>query len=134
MKKIAFIGAGSLQFTSSCVRDLLTFPAFEECEFALMDINPQNLANIEKIVKTIIEKMNKPKCKVSITTDRAEALRGADGVLCTVFNGDIDIWQYDIIIPKKIRRGHKHRRHTLSLRNIPRAEKYPASSRYLPRY
>ena len=66
MKKIAFIGAGSLQFTSSCVRDLLTFPAFEECEFALMDINPQNLANIEKIVKTIIEKMNKPKCKVSI--------------------------------------------------------------------
>ena len=101
MKKIAFIGAGSLQFTSSCVRDLLTFPAFEECEFALMDINPQNLANIEKIVKTIIEKMNKPKCKVSITTDRAEALRGADGVLCTVFNGDIDIWQYDIIIPKK---------------------------------
>lgn len=66
-----------------------------------MDINPQNLANIEKIVKTIIERMNKPKCKVSTTTDRAEALRGADGVLCTVFNGDIDIWQYDIKIPKK---------------------------------
>ena len=37
MKKISFIGAGSLQFTSSCVRDLLTFPNFKECEFALMD-------------------------------------------------------------------------------------------------
>ena len=46
MKKIAFIGAGSLQFTSSCIRDLLTFPAFEECEFALMDTNADNLKNI----------------------------------------------------------------------------------------
>ena len=55
MKKFAFIGAGSLQFTSSCIRDLLTFPAFSECEFALMDTNAQNLKNIEKVVKRIIE-------------------------------------------------------------------------------
>ena len=58
MKKFAFIGAGSLQFTTSCVRDLLTFPAFEECEFALMDINPDNLTRIEDIVKAIVEKMD----------------------------------------------------------------------------
>ena len=48
MKKIAFIGAGSLQFTSSCVRDLLTFPAFEECEFALMDINATKACSIAR--------------------------------------------------------------------------------------
>lgn len=101
MKKFAFIGAGSLQFTSSCVRDLLTFPSFEECEFALMDINADNLANIAKVVKTIIEKMNKPKCIVTTTMDRAKALKGADGVLCTVFNGDVDVWRYEIEIPKK---------------------------------
>ena len=101
MKKFAFIGAGSLQFTSSCVRDLLTFPAFEECEFALMDTNSENLANIKKVVERIVCEMDKPKCRVTASSDRSEALRGADGVLCTVFNGDIDIWQYDIIIPKK---------------------------------
>ena len=101
MKKFAFIGAGSLQFTSSCVRDLLTFPAFSECEFALMDTNADNLKNIEKVVLSIIEKMNCPKCKVTVTQDRTEALKDADAVLCTVFNGDIDIWQYDILIPKK---------------------------------
>lgn len=101
MKKFAFIGAGSLQFTSSCIRDLLTFPAFSECEFALMDTNAQNLKNIEKVVNRIIENMNCPKCIVTATTDRKEALKDADGVLCTVFNGDIDIWQYDITIPKK---------------------------------
>lgn len=101
MKKFAFIGAGSLQFTSSCVRDLLTFPSFRECEFALMDINPENLKNIGKVVRKIVENMDCPSCIVTETTDRAEALRNADGVLCTVFNGDIDIWQYDITIPKK---------------------------------
>lgn len=101
MKKFAFIGAGSLQFTSSCVRDLLTFPAFSECEFALMDVDAKNLANIEKVVKCIIEKMDKPKCIVTTTMSRMEALKDADAVLCTVFNGDVDIWQYDITIPKK---------------------------------
>ena len=101
MKKFAFIGAGSLQFTSSCVRDLLTFPAFKESEFMLMDINAEILKRIEGIVNTIIEKMDCPKCVVKTTMDRAEALKDADGVLCTVFNGDIDIWQYDITIPKK---------------------------------
>ena len=101
MKKIAFIGAGSLQFTTSCVRDLLTFLAFRECEFALMDLSEHNLNHIEKIVKTIIERMECPGCKVTATMSREEALKGADGVLCTVFNGDIDIWEHDILIPKK---------------------------------
>lgn len=101
MKKFAFIGAGSLHFTSSCVRDLLTFPAFKESEFMLMDINSDNLQRIEKVVNTIIKEMDCPECVVTTTMDRKEALKGADGVLCTVFNGDIDIWQYDITIPKK---------------------------------
>ncbi|MBE7059570.1 MAG: alpha-glucosidase/alpha-galactosidase [Ruminococcaceae bacterium] len=101
MKKFAFIGAGSLQFTSSCVRDLLTFPAFRQCEFWLMDINADNLKNIEKVVKRIVEEMDCPDCKVVPTMSRNEALMGADGVLCTVFNGDVDIWRYEIEIPKK---------------------------------
>lgn len=101
MKKIAFIGAGSLQFTSSCVRDLLNFPSFRECEFALMDINTENLKNIGKVVKKIVDVMGCSSCTVTETTNRAEALKDADGVLCTVFNGDIDIWQYDITVPKK---------------------------------
>lgn len=101
MKKFAFIGAGSLQFTTSCVRDLLTFPAFKDAEFALMDTNSDNLRRITDIVKTIVEKMNCPQAKITPTTNRKEALGGANGVLCTVFNGDIDVWQHDILIPKK---------------------------------
>lgn len=101
MKKFVFIGAGSLQFTSSTMRDLLTFPAFRDCEIALMDINQKNLDRIYQVCIKIREAMKCPDCKITATTDRAEALKGADGVLCTVFNGDVDIWRYDIEIPKK---------------------------------
>ena len=101
MKKFAFIGAGSLQFTTATTRDLLTFPAFSDCEITLMDINEENLENVYQVCLKIKEAMNCPECKITKTTDRAEALKGADGVLCTVFNGDVDIWRYDIEIPKK---------------------------------
>lgn len=102
MKKFAFIGAGSLKFTSRCVRDLLLFPAFDACEFALMDINRHNLDYMVKVVNKILHEMGREDaCKVTATMDRAEALKGADGVLCTVFNGDIDVWQHEILIPKK---------------------------------
>ena len=37
--------------------------------------------------------------QITPTQSRAEALSGADGVLCTVFNGGIDVWRYDIEIP-----------------------------------
>lgn len=100
MKKIAFIGAGSYGFTRNLVRDLMTFPAFEDCELALMDIDPVRLERIEAAVRKIVTVMGKP-AKITTTLNRAEALTGADGVLCTVFNGDIDIWRYDIEVPKK---------------------------------
>ena len=101
MKKFTFIGAGSLQFTTSCMRDLLTFPAFRDCEIALMDVNRENLDNVYRVCLRIREAMNCPDCKITTTMDRVEALRGADAVLCTVFNGGIDIWRHDIEVPKK---------------------------------
>ncbi len=98
--KIAFIGAGSLQFTTSCMRDLLTYPAFKGAEFALMDTNKRNLEDIARCCEKIKDVMD-PTCTISKTMDRTEALKGADGVLCTVFNGDVDIWRHEIEIPKK---------------------------------
>ena len=101
MKKFAFIGAGSLQFTTSCICDLLHFDAFRPCEIRLMDSNPDHLKMIEKVVKRIAEPMDCPDCKIIATDSRIEALKDADGVLCTVFNGDVEIWRHEIGIPKK---------------------------------
>lgn len=100
MKKFAFIGGGSFGFTRTLVKDLLTFPAFADAHIALMDIDPERLDAIYRAVKKIIAAGNYP-ATVSATTNRVEALTGADGVLCTILNGDVDVWQYDILIPKK---------------------------------
>ncbi len=100
MKKIAFIGAGSHVFTRSIVRDLLLFPSFEECEIALMDIHEKRLADVAACCRKLVSDLGSH-AEVTVTMSRAEALSGADGVLCTVFNGDIDIWRQDLEIPMK---------------------------------
>ncbi|NLX71270.1 MAG: alpha-galactosidase [Clostridiales bacterium] len=99
-KKIAFIGAGSFGFTRSLVRDILTYPALEDCTIALMDIDEERLGFIKTAVDKIIAAGNYP-AKVIATTDRAEALKGADGVVCTILAGGVQVWRHDIEIPKK---------------------------------
>ncbi len=100
MKKIAFIGAGSFGFTRGLVKDILSFPALADSTIALMDIDDERLAIIKKAVEKIIAAGNYP-ASVIATKDRAEALQGADGVLCTILSGGIDVWRNDIEIPKK---------------------------------
>jgi len=96
MKKFAFIGGGSFGFTRNLVKDLLTFPAFRDAHIVLMDIDPERLDYIHQAVRKII-KAGKYPAKVTATTDRVKALKGADGVLCTILSGDVDVWQHDIL-------------------------------------
>ncbi len=100
MKKIAFIGAGSFGFTRGLVKDILSFPALSDCTIALMDIDPERLASIKKAVDKIVSAGKYP-AKVIATMDRAEALKDADGVLCTILAGGVNVWRYDVEIPKK---------------------------------
>ena len=99
-KKIAFIGAGSFGFTRGLVRDILTFPALSDATLALMDIDQERLDFITSAVKKIIEAGNYP-AKVISTLDRKEALDGADGVVCTILQGGVDVFASDIEIPMK---------------------------------
>lgn len=99
-RKIAFIGAGSFGFTRCLVRDILTFPAFRDATITLMDIDPQRLDSITRAVKRIVAQGGYP-AQVAATTDRREALTGADGVLITILAGGVDVWQHDILIPQK---------------------------------
>ena len=99
-RKIAFIGAGSFGFTRSLVRDILSFPAFQDATIALMDIDPERLDAIRRACDRIVEEGKYP-AKVVATLDRKEALMGADGVITTILQGGCDVWQHDILIPKK---------------------------------
>ena len=100
MTKVAFIGAGSFGFTRKLVTDVLTFPLLEDATIALMDIDPERLKYITKAVERIVKEGNYA-AKVVSTTDRREALDGANAVICTILCGDVDVWQHDILIPKK---------------------------------
>ena len=100
MLKIAFIGAGSLGFTRGLVRDILTFPLLKDATLSLMDIDAERLEFAQKAVQRIVDLGEYP-ATVEATMDRAEALRGADAVLCTILAGGVDVWQHDILIPKK---------------------------------
>lgn len=99
-KKLAFIGAGSFGFTRELIRDILSFPALSDCELVLMDIDADRLKYIKRAVDRIIEAGNYP-AKAVATMDRKEALQGADGVVCTILEGGVEVWQHDILIPKK---------------------------------
>ena len=98
--KITFLGAGSVNFTRSVYKDILTFPALREAEICLMDIDQELLSAILACCERIREAMG-AHTRFLPTTDREEALRVADAVIITVFNGDVDVWRHEIEIPKK---------------------------------
>lgn len=98
MKKFAFIGAGSMVFTRNLVMDLLHFEHFRDAELCLMDIDEKRLAYAEKCIEKVVRTMQVP-AHITTTTDRRRALEGADGVVCTVFNGDTDISKLEVDIP-----------------------------------
>ncbi len=100
MAKIAFIGAGSFEFTRTLIKDLLTFPLLQDATLMLMDINAERLEYIKQAVERIIREGRYP-ARVVTTSNRRQALKGADAVICTILAGDVSIWQYDITIPKQ---------------------------------
>jgi len=100
MAKIVFIGAGSLGFTRGLVRDCLTFPSMRDGHFALVDVHPGRLELSRQACQKLVDAGNYP-ARVTATTDRKKALKGADAVMITILAGGVDVWQHDVLIPKK---------------------------------
>ena len=131
MRKIAFIGAGSFGFTRGLVRDILTFPALADTTIALMDIDQERLDFIKTAVDKIVEAGNYP-AKVIATTDRAEALEGADGVALHHPAGRRRGLPHRHRDPEEVRRGHQHRRHPRPVGHLPRAADDSGDAGHLP--
>jgi alpha-galactosidase len=100
MAKITFIGAGSLVFTRNLCSDVLLAPALQESTITLMDIDAGRLEQARSIVQAMVDK-RKLKAKVEATTDRSEAITGADYVITTFQQGGLDAYKLDIEIPQK---------------------------------
>ena len=85
MTKIAIIGAGS-QFGGKLSRDILALPELRGAHIALCDIDGGRLDAVARYVRRIIEGHKLP-ARISATTERREALAGADFVVTSISVG-----------------------------------------------
>jgi alpha-galactosidase len=100
MAKVAIIGAGSIVFCQTLILDIMGTPGLEGTEFALMAPSTRRSSQVEAFAKRVI-KDNGLSDEVWITTDRREALNGADYVIATFQVGGVKGFEYDYKIPLK---------------------------------
>jgi alpha-galactosidase len=86
MPKIVIIGAGSRNFAKNIITDVVLYPELEDSTIALMDIDKERLDLTAAFARTLI-KQHKLKTKIESTTNRREALSGADYVIVTISVG-----------------------------------------------
>ena len=98
MPKIAIIGAGSIIFCKTLILDILATQGLEDAEFCLMAPSKRHTPFVESYIKKVI-KENKLPAKIWVTTDRREALKGADYVIATFQVGGIEGFELDYRIP-----------------------------------
>jgi len=78
--KIAIIGAGSATFSLSIIRDLCLTPNLADATISFMDIDPARLDCAHALAARYAQKVG-ARLKLEKTTERLEALSGADFVL-----------------------------------------------------
>jgi len=89
MAKIVLVGAGSHFFSRHLIADVLSYPEFRDSTITLMDIAKQPLDVTTAFAKKIVEQ-HAFNTQIESTTNRREALEGADYVIVTIrFRGGI---------------------------------------------
>lgn len=101
MPKIAFIGAGSTVFAKNLMGDILSYPELTDSTFALMDIDAERLATSEQVAHHVNQTLG-TNATIQATTNRREALTGADYVICMIQVGGYEpATVTDFEIPKR---------------------------------
>src|SRR5882724_6546576 len=94
------IGAGSVVFSKNLTGDILSFPEFRNATLSYMDVDADRLevgANLcRKVAKTLGANPT-----IQATSDRRQALAGADFVINMVQIGGFDSTLVDFEIPRK---------------------------------
>ena len=103
--KIVIIGAGSAIFGLSMIKDAFSTKELWGSSLVLMDIDK---AAVEKtaLAANRINEVLGAGYQISSTTDREEALQGADFVIVSIAIDRVKMWKQDFAIPQKY--GIKH--------------------------
>lgn len=99
--RIAFIGAGSTVFMKNIIGDVLQRPALAGATIALMDINPERLAESEIVASKLVATLGVP-AKIETHSDQRRALDKADFVVVAFQIGGYEPCTVtDFEVPKK---------------------------------
>jgi alpha-galactosidase len=99
--KLVLIGAGSAQFGLGTLGDFFQSKQLYGSEIVLVDINEESLAVVQKKAETFLLEHPLP-FTVSSTTNRAEALQGADFVVISIEVGSrFTLWDEDWTLPQQ---------------------------------
>jgi len=99
--KIVLIGAGSAQFGLGMLGDIFQCSALRGSEVTLHDIKAEALASVASKARLFVAQKGLP-FAISATSDRAEALRGADYCIIAIEVGDrFRLWEQDWRIPQQ---------------------------------
>ncbi|MHC1695240.1 MAG: hypothetical protein AB9835_08205 [Eubacteriales bacterium] len=90
--KIALIGAGSLVFCRTLLNDMLQTPVLDGCEFALMSPTISKIEKMRDYMRGIIQRSGL-KSTIYATTDRRDALKGADYVILMFQVGGVEAFR-----------------------------------------
>ena len=86
MAKIVLIGAGSHKFARRLITDILSYPELRDCTICLMDIDKERLELTASFARKFVTQ-NRFNTKIEATTNRREALEGANYVINTILVG-----------------------------------------------
>jgi len=100
MAKIVLIGAGSYVFSRRLILDILSYPKLRDSTITLMDIDKEPLDLITAFAKKLVGQ-HRFNTQIASTTNRGEALEGADYVIVTIEVGGMQPLRADIDIPAK---------------------------------
>ena len=104
--KITFIGAGSTVFMKNIIGDLLYRPSLSGATIALMDINPERLAESAIVAGKLVKTLD-AKARVETYSNQRKALEGADFVVVAFQIGGYEpATVIDFEVPKKF--GLRH--------------------------
>jgi alpha-galactosidase len=100
MTRIAFVGAGSVEFTRDLLGDILTFPELSDATIALHDIDPERLETAEAMARWTAGELGAP-ATIEAHLDRRAALDGCDHVINMIQVGGHAATLIDFEVPAR---------------------------------
>jgi len=100
MTRIAFVGAGSVEFTRDLLGDILTFPELSDATISLHDIDPERLEAAESMARWTAGELGAP-ATIEAHLDRRAALDGCDHVINMIQVGGHAATLIDFEVPAR---------------------------------